>query len=444
MTEVPEPRYAVTSDGFQIAYTVAGEGPIDLIQVSSVTSHCELWWEHPWPRRWLERLASFTRLINFDKRGTGLSDRLTGAPTLEARMDDVRAVMEAVGSERAALIGYWEGDPMSVLFAATYPERVSALVLWGATATFTRKEDYPWAPTPEENRMIIAAVEDGWGTGISNATIAPTVAGDESFRRWSARLERNTATPKEAAALFRLNQHIDVRSVLSSVRVPTLVLHRTGDPAIPVDAGRYVADHIPGARFVEFPGQDHLNFVGDFEDIAGEIEEFLTGVRHVQEPARVLATVVFTDVVGSTRHANEVGDRRWRELLDGLDADTAREVATSRGRLVKSTGDGHLAVFDGPARAIRCAQVLCRACHNKGFELRAGIHTGEIELRGDDIAGVAVHLAQRVSALAGAGEVLVSRTVTDLVAGSGITFADRGEHELRGVPGRWRVLAVDG
>jgi class 3 adenylate cyclase/pimeloyl-ACP methyl ester carboxylesterase len=442
MIDAPEPRYALTSDGLQIAYTVLGSGPIDLIQVSSFTSHCELWWEHPWSRRWQERLASFTRLICFDKRGSGLSDRISGAPTLEERMDDVRAVMDAVGTERAALVGYWEGGPMSVLFAATYPERVSALVLWGATATFTRKDDYPWGPAPQANEAIVLAIEQWWGTGISNAVVAPGLVLDETFQHWMARLERNTATPKDAAALFRLNAGIDVRSVLPAVSVPTLVLHRSADPAIPVEAGRYVADHIPGARFVEFAGDSHLNFVGDFEGIIDEIEEFLTGDRHVREPDRVLATVVFTDIVDSTGHAITFGDRQWRQVLDELDHETAREVSAARGRLVKFTGDGHLAVFDGPARAIRCAESLCRASRQRGIELRVGIHTGEVETRGEDVSGVAVHLAQLVCDLAEAGEVLVSRTVTDLVAGSGIEFEDRGEHELKGVPGNWGLFAV--
>lgn len=442
MVEVPEPRYALTSDGLQIAYSVVGAGPVDLIQVSAFTSHCEVWWEHPWSRQWQERLASFARVISFDKRGSGLSDRMGGTPTLEERMDDVRAVMDAVGTERAALLGYWEGGPMSLLFAASYPERVSALILWGTMAVFTRKDDYPWAPAPEANETMAAAIEQSWGTGISNVVVAPTVADDPSFRSWTARLERNTGTPKEAAALFRLNTAIDVRSLLPTVSVPTLVLHRTGDPAVPVEAGRYVANQIPGARFVEFPGDSHLNFVGDFEDIVAEIEEFLTGVRHVREPDRVLATVVFTDVVESTRRANALGDRRWRQLLDDLDADTTLEVAKGRGRLVKSTGDGHLALFDGPARAIRCAQAMCHVSNRRGIELRAGVHTGEVELRGNDVAGVAVHLAQRVSEVAEPGEVLVSRTVTDLVAGSGIDFDDRGEYELKGVPGAWKLYAV--
>jgi class 3 adenylate cyclase len=350
--------------------------------------------------------------------------------------------MDAVGTEQAALVGYWDGGPMSALFAATYPERVSALVLWGTMATFSRQPDYPWAPAPEANEAIIAAIEEEWGTGISAAVLAPRALDDPSFRTWWGRLERNSSTPSDAAAIFRLNTAIDVRPILPTIRVPTLVLHRSGDPAVPVESGRYVASQIPGARFVEVPGDSHLPFVGDIDSVADEIEEFLTGARPARQPERVLATVVFTDVVDSTTRASALGDRRWRALLDQLDEDTAREVASARGRLVKSTGDGHLAVFDGPARAIRCGCALRAAVERQAIDLRVGIHTGEVERRGDDVAGVAVHLAERVCALAEPGEVLVSRTVVDLVAGSDIGFDDRGEHELKGVPGTWRLFAV--
>jgi class 3 adenylate cyclase len=440
--EVSQPRYAKTADGVQIAYATDGLGPVDLVQVPSFSSHLEVWFEHPLSALWHERLSSFARVIDFDKRGTGLSDRPGGAPSLEERMDDVRAVMDAVSTGRAALVGYWDGGPMSALFAATYPERVSALILWGTMATFTRQVDYPWAPAPEANQAMIAAIEQGWGTGISAALVAPGQFDDPSFRSWWARLERNSVSPSGAAAIFRLNTTIDVRPILPTIRVPTLVLHRRGDRVVPVESGRYVASQIPGARFVELPGDSHLNFVGNADTVADEIEEFLTGVRPARQPERVLATVVFTDIVSSTERAASLGDRRWRELLDQLDHDTGRAVAWGRGRLVKSTGDGHLAIFDGPARAIRSGCALRAALRDRGIDLRVGVHTGEVELRGDDVAGVGVHLAQRVCALARPGEVLVSRTVVDLVAGSDIDFEDRGVHKLKGLPGAWHLFAA--
>jgi len=421
---------------------VTGDGPVDLIQVPSFSSHLEVSFEHPLSVQWHQRLASFARVIDFDKRGAGLSDRPGGAPTLEERMDDVRAVMDAVGVQRAALLGYWDGGPMSALFAATYPERVSALILWGMMATFTRQPDYPWALSPADNEAFIAAIGQQWGTGVSAALVAPRHFNDPAFRKWWARLERNSVSPAGAAAIFRLNTAIDVRPILPTITVPTLVLHRRGDQAVPVESGRYVASQIPRSRFVELEGDSHLNFLDDADSVADEIEEFLTGVRPAREPERVLATVVLTDLVDSTSRALAMGDRRWRAVLDELDLDASREVASGRGRLVKSTGDGHLAIFDGPARAIRCGRALRDAVQQAGLDLRVGIHTGEVERRGDDVAGVAVHLAQRVSALAHPGEVLVSRTVVDLVAGSEIEFDDRGEHELKGVPGRWRLFAV--
>jgi len=330
---------------------------------------------------------------------------------------------------------------MSALFAATYPERVSALILWGMMATFTRQPDYPWAPTAEANETMITVIEEQWGTGVSAIVVAPQQLGDPAFVDWMARMERNSVSPAGAAATFRLNTAIDVRPILPTITVPTMVLHRGDDPAVPVESGRYIADQIPGARFVELSGDTSLNFLGDADAVADEIEEFLTGARHARPSERVLATVLFTDIVDSTKRAAVEGDRRWRELLDQFDQDAKTEVASSRGRLVKSTGDGHLATFDGPARAIRCGRALAAAAQRRGLEIRVGIHTGEVELRGDDLAGVGVHIAQRVCAQAGPGEILVSRTVVDLVAGSDIAFQDRGEHELKGV-GDWRLFAA--
>jgi class 3 adenylate cyclase len=434
----PETRYARSGD-VHIAYQVVGSGPFDLVLVPGFVSHIEEWWEEPLCARFLERLAGFSRLILFDKRGTGLSDREAGVPTLEQRMDDVRAVMAAAGSERAAVLGISEGGPMSALFAATYPERTAALVLYGTFAEFRS-----WVPTPEHLEQFLHAIDERWGTGQSLPRFAPGLADDPRFRRWWARHERRAASPGAAMALMRMNSEIDVRHVLPAIRVPTLVLHRSGDVTVDVAAGRYLAAHILGAKYVELPGDDHLPYVGDSEAILGEIEEFLTGVRPVAEPDRVLATVLFTDVVGSTELAARLGDRRWRDLLDAHHAAVRRELARFRGREVGTVGDGFLATFDGPARAIRCADAIGAAVRTVGVEVRAGLHTGEIEIMGDDVGGIAVHIGARVAAEAGPGEILVSSTVKDLVAGSGLEFEDRGTRTLKGVPGEWRLFAAVG
>jgi pimeloyl-ACP methyl ester carboxylesterase/class 3 adenylate cyclase len=433
----PETRYAKSGD-VHIAYQVVGSGPTDLVLVPGFISHIEEWWEEPLSARFLERLASFSRLILFDKRGTGLSDREAGVPTLEQRMDDVRAVLAAAGSERAAVLGVSEGGAMSALFAATYPERTAALVLYGTFAEFCS-----WVPTPEHLEHFLHAIDEGWGTGRSLPHFAPSVADDSRFRRWWARYERLGASPGAAMALMRMNSEIDVRHVLPAIRVPTLVLHRTGDVTVDVEAGRYQAAHIPGATYVELPGVDHLPFVGDAEAVLDEIEEFLTGARPVAEPDRVLATVLFTDVVGSTELAARLGDRRWRDLLDAHHAAVRRQLDRFRGREVKTVGDGFLATFDGPARAIRCADAIRASVRTLGLEVRAGLHTGEVELIGDDVGGIAIHVGARVAALAGPGEVLVSSTVKDLVAGSGLRFEDRGTHRLKGVPEGWRLFAAE-
>jgi pimeloyl-ACP methyl ester carboxylesterase len=435
-------RYA-ESDGLQIAYEVFGEGPRDLVLVHGWVTNLELIWGHPRVARALERLGSFCRVLNFDKRGTGLSDRvpLHRLPTLEERMDDVRAVMDAVGCERAVLFGHSEGGPMSVLFAAAYPERVEGLVLYGTFAMRRWHEDYPWAPTPEERERHVRAVREGWGGIVHLPELAPGVMNDEEFREWWARYLRSSASPAAAAALTSMNSDADVRAVLPTIHVPTLVVHRTGDRRTDVRGARWMAEQIPGARYVELPGEDHLIWA-DPDPILDQVEEFVTGVPPAAVPDRVLLTVLFTDVVASTELLAELGDEAWRGLLDRHDETVRRYLQRYRGREIATTGDGFLAVFDGPARAVRCAQAIADAVVALGLGIRAGIHTGEVELRGEDIGGITVHVAARIAALASAGEVLASGTVRDLTAGSGIVFESRGESELRGIPGRWALYAA--
>jgi class 3 adenylate cyclase len=440
---VPETRYAKSGD-VNIAYQVVGEGPLDLVFVMGWVSHLDYFWEEPLFARFLRRLASFSRLILFDKRGTGLSDRVPSdrLPTLEQRMDDVRAVMDAAGSERAALLGISEGGPLCALFAATYPERTAAVVMIGSYARRIRAPDYPWAPTPEEHQRFLEEVENGWGGPVGLTGRAPSLIDDERFRRWWSTYLRMSVSPGAAVALTRMNAEIDVRDILPTVGVPTLIVHRTGDQTLSVGGARYLAEQIPNAKLVELPGDDHLPFVGDQDGILDPVEEFLTGTRHPLEVDRVLATVLFTDIVGSTERAVELGDRRWKAVLESHDALARREIERYRGRHVKTTGDGVLATFDGPARAVRCAQAIRDEARRIELDVRAGVHTGECELRNGDVAGIAVHTGARISALAGSGEVLASSTVRDLVAGSGLEFDERGTHELKGVPGRWRLYAV--
>jgi len=427
-----------------IAYQVVGEGPLDLVFVSGWVSNLDLMWEDASYARFLRRLASFSRLILFDKRGTGLSDRVpeTDLPTLEARMDDVRAVLDAAGAERAALLGHSEGGPMCLLFAATYPERTNALVLIGTYARRLIGEGYPFGATPEAYDAFLAEIADGWGGPVGLEVRAPSLADDERFRTWWSDYLRMSASPGAALALTRMNGQIDVRPALRTIEVPTLVVHRSGDRALPVEGARYIAERIRDVRLVELPGDDHLPFVGDQDAILDEIEEFLTGARRGAESDRVLATVLFTDIVGSTERAVELGDRDWRDLLDSHHVLVRRELERWRGTELATAGDGFLATFDGPARAVRCACGVRDAVRGLGLEIRAGLHTGECEVRGDTIAGIAVHIGARVAALAAAGEVLVSSTVKDLVAGSGIAFDERGEHDLKGVPGRWQLYSV--
>ena len=433
-----EVHYARSGD-VNIAYQVVGDGPLDLVLVSGFVSHLEIDWEDAESAHFLDRLASFSRLIRFDKRGTGLSDRPGGLPDLETRMDDVRAVMDAVGSERAAIFGYSEGGPMSVLFAATYPSRTTALVLYG---TYAKRrdptEDYPWAPTREERERYAEEIELAWAWEADMRRMAPTA--DEAGAAWWARRAHAAASPGAARDLILMNSQIDVRNILSAVTVPTLVLHRTGDSDSRVQEGRYMADHIPGARFVELSGEDHVPWMNG-DQVADEVEEFLTGVRPAPEPDRVLMTLLFTDIVGSTDKAALLGDSRWRKLVDEHHAVVRRELVRFRGREVDTAGDGFFATFDGPARAVRAAEAIRDGVRKLGIEIRAGVHTGECELAGDAVRGIAVHTAARVAAQANPGEVLVSTTVHDLVAGSGLAFDDRGLAELKGV-GQWRLFAV--
>jgi class 3 adenylate cyclase len=443
MATVPETQYAKSGD-VHIAYQVWGDGPLNLVFVPGWISHVELIWEEAASARFLERLGSFATVAFFDKRGTGLSDPVPvhELPTLEQRMDDARAVMDAAGMEKAALLGISEGGAMGVLFAATYPERTTALILYGCWANMTRTPDYPWGLPAPAIEAALADIEAGWSRGDALNVLAPSVASDGAFKQRWARFQRMSASVGAAVAIMRMNFQTDVRSALPLVSAPTLIVQRSGDHMIRAAHGRYLAEHIPGARYLELPGEDHLFFVGDNEAVLGEIEEFLTGQRAGEDPERALATVLLTDVVESTKRAVALGDQDWRDLLERHDALVERLLERHRGRLVKSMGDGILATFNGPAKAIRFATSLRDALRSLDIEIRAGVHTGEVELRGDDLAGIAVHITARVEACAKPGEVLVSRTVVDLVAGSGIEFADRGERELKGVPGSWRLFAV--
>ena len=433
---LPETRYALSGD-VNIAYQVQGDGPADIIVVPGVISHVEFLHELRGYTAFMRRLSTFARVITFDKRGQGLSDRVPGAPSLEQRMDDVRAVMESVGSTQATLLGVSEGCAMSVMFAATYPERVSRLILFGG---YGRRHDLPGAAEQRASQVM-----NSWGTGAMINRVAPSLATDPAAVAQFAKYERLAASPGAIKQFILLNALIDVSSLLASVRAPTLVLHRHGDMQIPVQQGRDLAAGIPGARFIEYAGNDHTPyFGGDHEELLGDIEEFITGHRDSspEDIDRVLATVLFTDIVDSTRRAAETGDRAWRKLLDHYDELALQIVEKHRGILIRSTGDGILATFDGPARGVRCALALGTATRQIGLPIRAGLHTGEIEIRGRDIGGIAVHAASRVMTQSPPDEVLVSRVVTDLVAGAGLTFAGRGSHELKGLPGRWDLFAA--
>jgi pimeloyl-ACP methyl ester carboxylesterase/class 3 adenylate cyclase len=438
---VPETRYA-SSGGINIAYQVVGNGPIDLVIVPGWVSNIEAFWEEPNYARFFRELASFSRLILFDKRGTGLSDRVVEVSTLEERMDDVRAVMEAIGSTRAALLGYSEGGPMCALFAATYPERTSALIMIGSYARRLRTEDYPYGPTAEQLETWIKVIAHDWGGPVGLDDRAPTLAPDPRFRQWWAHYLRVSCSPSAVVALTRANGEIDVRHVLPSIRVPTLVLHCAGDRAMEIGHGRYLASHIPGAKFVVIDSDDHLPSASGAPAIIDNVREFLTGERRARHSDTVLGTIMFTDIVGSTERVSATGDRRWADLLEAHNVAVRRELAAYRGREINTTGDGFVAMFDGPARAVRCAFAVRDAVRSVGIELRAGIHTGECEMRGEAITGLSLHIAARVAALASPGNIVVSRTVKDLVAGSGIGFDDFGVYDLKGVPDRWQLYRV--
>ena len=437
-----EIRYARNGD-VNLAYQVTGGGELDLVFVSGFVSHQEVMWDDPAAARIAERLGSFARLIRYDKRDQGLSDRLGRPPTLEESMDDLRAVLDAAGSERAALFGVSEGGPMCQLFAATYPERVTALALYGTYCRMVEGDGYDIGAPSEILTAFGEIMRRDWGGPVAIGMFAPSVKHDRRFRDYWARLLRSASSPKAAMALMDLYRQIDTRSALGSISAPTLVVHRSGDRAAPVAWGRYLAEAIPGARYVELEGDDHLPMVNS-DEIIDEVEEFLTGTRLDREPDRVLATVMFTDIVSSTERAAELGDRRWRDLIESHDALVRRQLERHRGRAVKTLGDGFLATFDGPARGIRCAQAIREGVRALGVEIRAGLHTGELEVVGEDVAGMAVNIGARVGAKAEPGEVLVSSTVTDLVVGSGLEFHERGTHELKGVPGEWRLYAVAG
>jgi pimeloyl-ACP methyl ester carboxylesterase len=439
---LPQVRYARSGD-VDIAFTVLGSGSIDLVFVAGWLTNLEVYWEEAAFRRFAQRLAGFTRLILFDKRGMGLSDR-TMIGTLEERMDDVRAVMDAVGSERAALMGVSEGAPLSMLFAASHPERTEALIFAGGEVKEVIADDWPWGQmTREEYDRALEdfLTSDNWGKPAP-VFFAPSRKDDPALMEWLGRLERSAASPAAAAAFMRMGSEIDVRAVAPSIHVPTLVMHTRRDSVVAFEQGRWLADAIPGARFVELSGQDHAPWFDCAGEVIDEISEFLTGSREPAEPEQVLATVLFTDIVGSTERAQELGDRRWRELLEQHHGAVRAELTRHRGREIDTAGDGFFASFDGPARGIRCAVAVLDALHRIGVPARSGLHTGECEVVGDKLAGIAVHTGARVAAQAAAGEVLVSETVRDLVAGSGIEFDDRGLHELKGLEEPRRLYAV--
>ena len=440
---IPETRYT-TLDGAYIAYQVVGAGDLDLIFVAEFWHSIEAQWEEPAFARYLARLASFSRLICFDQRGTGLSDPtpLTELPSLEQWMDDVRAVMDATGSRRAALLGSGGGGTMSTLFAATHPDRTRALVLVNSFPRLTRAEDYPIGNVPRFEARVEQELTMAWGRGALIDVVAPSRMGDPRFRDWLARYQRLGASPGTVLAHRRMLRQLDVRHVLPSIRVPTLILHRRDNALVDAAHGRYLAERIAGARHVEVPGADYFPFLGDQEPILDEIERFLTGSLHPRESDRFLATILLTDIVDSTRRAAELGDRRWRDLLEAHHRLVRTELERYRGREVETTGDGVLATFDGPARAVHCARSIVERVGDLGLEVRAGLHAGEVEPTSDGIGGLAVHIAARIAAVAGPSEVLVSSTVRDLVAGSRIAFDDRGTRPLKGVPGEWSTYAV--
>lgn len=439
----PQTRYARSGD-VSIAFQTVGDSAVDVVLVPGFPSHIEHAWEQPLLAHFYRRLASFSRLILFDKRGMGLSDRVAESdlPGIEQRMDDIRAVLDEVGSQRATLIGMSDGGPISAVFAATYPQRVSGLVMINSYARRLRSEDYPWGPTNDDWRGIEEAFKRDWGGPTFVDLVVPSHAKDPGFAAWWAAYLRRSSSPAAVTAYLRMNAQIDVRAALPAVHVPTLILHRVGDMICPVEGGRYLASQIPGARFVELPGADHQAWASDSEALVGEIEEFVTGQRHGPTPTRVLTTLLFTDIVRSTEIAAGLGDQRWVTLLDAHHAIVRAQLSRFQGVEVDTTGDGFLASFDGPARAVRCALAIRDELAALGIVVRAGVHTSEVEVSGRNMRGLGVHLAARVMAFAGAGEVLVTSVVRDLSLGSGLTFVEHGRQVLRGVPGEWELLAV--
>jgi len=424
----PLTQYAKCDD-IHIAYQVFGDGPIDLVLIPGFVSHIENYWDEPSFAHWLNRLGTFSRVVMFDKRGTGMSDHVIDLPSMDERMDDVRAVLDAVGIESAVIFGISEGGPMATLFAGTHPERCQSLILYGSFASFSS-----WFSNNEDLEALFEYIDQDWGSGSSLPMFAPSRKDDVSFQNWWGRFERLGANPSAAITLMKMNSQIDISDILPSIRVSTLVIHRTDDVTIDVDGGRYLGANIPNAKYVELAGMDHLPFVGEnSEQIIDTIEEFLTGSKPIDFSDRVLATVLFTDIVNSTSQAEALGDRKWLELLKKHDNVIRKEINRFRGLEVKTLGDGFLVTFDGPARAISCAFEINEVLSSLGIEIRMGLHTGEVEFSGGDVLGIAVNISSRIANLAGSGEVLVSRTVRDLVAGSGIQFEERGSNKLSGI-----------
>jgi class 3 adenylate cyclase len=442
MDDPPETRYVAVGDA-DVAYQIVGDGPLDLLYFGGLGTHIDLLWDYPPSAAFFTRLASFGRLILFDRQGTGASDAVphSAIPTWEAWTDDIRAVLDAAGSERAVIFAELDAGPIAILFAATQPERVKALILANTSSRYLMADDYPIGVSPQFVDGMVEVIRKTWGTPAAVRAFRPDASAE--LVRWNTRLLRAAATPRSAAAQYRyILTTLDVRDVLPLMQTPTLVLHTQNQPLFSIEHARYLASHIAGAQLVELPAAETYFSPGGYARVIDEIAEFLTGERPPVEIERILTTVLVTDIVGSTEHAVSLGDREWRALLDAHDRTVRGELRRFRGREVNTTGDGFLASFDGPARAIRCAQAIIDAVEPLGIELRAGLHTGECELRDDDLGGIAVHIASRVGSLASQCEVLASSTVKDLVTGSGIQFADRGEHELKGVPGSWRLFAV--